>query len=78
MNNATLIMIKALQHQRYSEIYQYFTAESKCELVRLHLDIDGLIRCDGRINNAQLADNADYPYLTKQKCNLTSLLISDT
>ena len=79
-NAATLNLVKAVQLQGYSEIFDCLASKSRHHLVRqlrLYLDSDGLIRCGGRINNAPLPDDAKFPYLLPKKNRLMSLLISD-
>ena len=77
INVATLNLVKAVQLQGYSELFDYLASKYRHHLVRqlrLYLDSDGLIRCGGCINNAPLPDDA---YLLPKKNRLTSLLISD-
>ena len=75
INAATLNLVKAVQMQGYSEIFDCLASNSRHHLVRqlrLYLDSDGLIRCGGCINNAPLPDDAKCPYLLPKKNRLTS------
>ncbi|VDI09715.1 Hypothetical predicted protein, partial [Mytilus galloprovincialis] len=64
IHNATMKLIEAVQHQRYSDVFESLCSKSTHSLIRqlrLYLDKDGLIRCGGRINNAPLPENAKIP-----------------
>ena len=45
--------------------------------LRLFLDSDGFIRCEGRIHNAQLEETTRFPYLIPQNHQLTKLIVRD-
>ncbi|CAG2211213.1 unnamed protein product [Mytilus edulis] len=50
IHNATMKLIEAVQHERYSDVFESLCSKSTHSLIRqlrLYLDKDGLIRCGG-------------------------------
>ncbi|XP_053390070.1 uncharacterized protein LOC128552995 [Mercenaria mercenaria] len=61
-----------------SEIQSKMTCRSPIiRQLRLFLDDYWLIRCNGRIHNASLADVTKFPYLLPKKHPLTRLIVTD-
>ncbi|XP_077862482.1 uncharacterized protein LOC144344394 [Saccoglossus kowalevskii] len=80
MDNAELMWIKLVQHKAYPELYTSLLNNNKCyqPLVRqlyLFIDKQGLIRCGGRIHNADIDYTTKFPILLPTYHYYTAMVI---
>ena len=81
LNEADHLWIRSSQRTTYSdEIDNLKSKHSRLTLVKqlkLFLDDEGDIRCDERIHNAPVSEDAKFPYLLPPKIPYTGLLVED-
>ncbi|XP_053403136.1 uncharacterized protein LOC123560655 [Mercenaria mercenaria] len=86
LQKAEKVLLHSCQHNTYQEeITNLRTVRSRpnqtrlpiVKQLRLFLDEDGFLRCGGRIHNADLDEEAKFPYLIPAKDPLTRLLVAD-
>jgi len=66
IRNATLLWLYVIQHRRYSDVFVDIVKHRKnCIQQQLGFKIDdiGLLRCHGRLNNADVSEDTKYPKL---------------
>ncbi|XP_061176063.1 uncharacterized protein LOC133185014 [Saccostrea echinata] len=78
LQNARILVIKNIQTQNYSDIKIALKENRRNNLVSqlgLVLDQEGIIRCIGRLEDAQLSEGARTPILLPRKNHVTGLII---
>ena len=79
LSRARNALIKYVQHKHYSDCLQAIQRKSKNALVhqlKLFIDQEGLIRCDGRLEKADLQLDTKYPLLLPKRDRFTELVIT--
>ena len=79
LKEAEKILVKTYQQFHFGSVFDFFegTCKSKPSIVnqlRLFLD-DGLIKCDGRIQNSNVPECTKFPILLPSKSDLTNLIV---
>ncbi|XP_053403147.1 uncharacterized protein LOC128558271 [Mercenaria mercenaria] len=67
-----------LQRKCYQDVYESITNGKKCTIKQqlgVFIDKNGLLRCRGRLENANISDAARYPILLPKKDHFTRLII---
>ncbi|CAC5355044.1 unnamed protein product [Mytilus coruscus] len=82
IRNVTLTLIQDVQQRHFCEVKQRLQkGETKThnlvKQLKLYLDKDNLIRCEGRIHNAPLDESTKFPILLPAKDKLTKIIIMD-
>ena len=76
--SAKLLWLQYTQKDNFSDIFAALTAKKKhntVESLRLFIDSDGLLKCRGRLEHADLPEQARFPILLPSRSPLTSLII---
>ena len=81
LNEAEITLIKQVQrqsfHQELNALQKNTREHSLIRKLRLFLK-DGIIRCDGRIDNAEIESETKFPILLPSKHHFTKLIIEFT
>ncbi|XP_063420482.1 uncharacterized protein LOC134705689 [Mytilus trossulus] len=82
LQNATYTLIQEVQRRHFLDVkLSLQNGETKThnlvKQLKLYLDKDNLIRCEGRIHNAPLDESTKFPILLPAKDRLTRLVIMD-
>jgi len=78
IRNATLLWLYVIQHRRYSDVFvDIFKHQKNCTQLGLKVDDIGLLRCHGRLNNADVSEDTKYPKLLPNFECFTVLLINE-
>ena len=75
-----LLWEQQIQHKHYFEVICSIKSGRKNNIkhqLNLQLDTNGLLRCQGRLVNAQLSQAAEYPKLLPKDAHFTQLVIKD-
>ena len=75
-----LLWEQQIQHKHYFEVICSIKSGRKNNIkhqLNLRLDTNGLLRCQGRLANAQLSQAAKYPKLLPKDAHFTQLVIKD-
>ncbi|XP_074658621.1 uncharacterized protein LOC141911530 [Tubulanus polymorphus] len=81
--NAEKLIIKYFQSALCAEIIQDLTSGTKrkklsvVNQLQLYIDDEGIIRCKGRLQNADMSFDSKHPIFVPKSCMLSSLIIND-
>ena len=81
--NVQRLWIQTAQQEVFAKEFTELKSKTTTRLplirqLRLFLNSDSLICCEGRIHNAPVSDSAQFPYLLPCKHLLTELIVRDT
>ncbi|XP_077865242.1 uncharacterized protein LOC144351801 [Saccoglossus kowalevskii] len=80
MNHTETLWVKTVQHETFPELFTPLRKQTKkpqlCQQLVLFLDEHGIIRCGGRIHNADMNFGIKFPVLLPTHSSFTSLIIS--
>ncbi|CAC5355062.1 unnamed protein product [Mytilus coruscus] len=82
IQNATLTLIQEVQQRHFCDVklslqIGEIKTHNLVKQLKLYLDKDKLMRCEGRIHNAPLDESTKFPILLPAKDKLTKLIIMD-
>ena len=81
LQKAAITLIRDTQRRFYQDAIQSMKSGSKrnglVRQLKLYLDDDDLIRCEGRIHNAPIEFSAKFPLLLPKNDRLTKLIVMD-
>ena len=81
LRDAEHLWISDCQRNRYSDVIESISGHVKqtsiVRQLRLFIDDRGLIRCGGRLHNAQLDETTKFPYLLPAKHPVSELIVTD-
>ena len=84
MKHARIVLLQSVQQYYYGDILSKVKDEAKgkqpaiIHQLGLYLDDDGLIRCRGRLQYAQLPHSTKYPILIPKESHLSTLIVRAT
>jgi hypothetical protein len=79
INQAKTNWIMFIQQQTFSDVFEALEQNGKHSLMQLELflDKDAILRCNGRLSNAELSQQAIHPILLPKDNSFTRLIIKD-
>ena len=84
MKHARIFLLQSVQQFYYGDILSHIKDKAKgkrpaiIHQLGLYLDVDGLIRCRGRLQYAQLPRNTKFPILIPKESHLSTLIVRAT
>lgn len=81
VNRAEAFLLKSLQHETFPsemrdlEFGKQVSPKSKLRSLNPFLDVNGLIRVGGRLDNSNMHDNVKHPIVLPPKHHITTLII---
>ena len=81
MKHTRIVLLQSVQQFYYGDILSQIKDKAKgkwpaiIHQLGLYLDVDGLIRCRGRLQYAQLPHNTKFPILIPKESHLSTLII---
>ena len=78
LETAKLLREKKIQRDCFEDCFKSIKNKTRCDLVRdlgLHVESNGLLRCQGRLDNAKLLQDTAHPKLLPKEHAYTKLLI---
>ena len=81
LKNAEKCLIRCCQREAFSNEIESIKSKTKhttlVKQLRLFQDSDDMLRCSGRLQNANITDDAKYPLLLPKNSALTKLIVED-
>jgi hypothetical protein len=79
INHARRKWIMFIQKQSFTDVFEALEQNGKHPLMQLELflDQDNILRCNGRLSNAELSQQAIHPILLPKDNSFTRLIIND-
>jgi len=80
LEHARSLWIRHIQQLEYSDVLTQLRTKKPHEMITrlgLFLDDEGIIRCRGRLGNADLQYSTKFPVLVPRKHNIAKLIIND-
>uniref|UniRef100_A0A914XCT4 Integrase catalytic domain-containing protein n=1 Tax=Plectus sambesii TaxID=2011161 RepID=A0A914XCT4_9BILA len=77
---ATTLTLQQIQLQNFPEVFYSLKNKKKNQLIDqlgISLDKEGILRCGGRLLNAEKEDSTKYPILLPRKTHVTQLIITN-